>query len=79
MAHNRYFIVNATDPNLDEIIGICIGCSQSQRYNIAGTQLVVKLPEGDHENHPTLQQYMEYDHEQILQALNNIEWTLPIS
>ena len=78
MSCNRYFIINNDDPNKEEIITFSVGSDNSQRYNIAGNQLVVKLCEGDHLEHPQLQQYEEYEHEQILEALNNIEWTLPL-
>jgi hypothetical protein len=47
---------------------------QPQRYNLAQTKIVVKLHEGDHEEHPELVGYQEYNHEEILIALDNNEW-----
>lgn len=78
-ANNRYYIINADDPNLNTIIGYCVGYLYTQRYNLAQTQLVIKLHDGDTSEHEELNGYTEYDHEGILEALNNDEWrVLPI-
>ncbi len=77
MAHNRYYIINANDPNCEAIVDLCVGSHTSQRFNIAKTQLVVKLHEGDHEQHPELEGYTEYNHDEIIEALNNNEWQVP--
>ena len=77
MAHNRYYIINADDPNCEAIVDLCVGTHQSQRYNLSRTQLVVKLHEGDHEQYEVLADYTEYDHDGILEAINNDEWQIP--
>ena len=75
MAHNnRYFIINANDPNLMAIIAFCVGNLGTQRYSIDKTKLVIKLCEGDDSTHEELSGYTEYNHEQILAALENSEW-----
>ena len=77
MAHNRYYIVDASDDNLEEIIKVSVGNLYSQRYNLDGTKLVIKLCEGDHDDYPFLDGYTEYNHDDILIALNTDEWRLP--
>mgnify|MGYP003636078357 FL=1 len=52
MAHtNRYFIVNADDPNLSEIEQVIVGEPTTQRYSIDGSQIVVKLHQNDHSDY----------------------------
>jgi hypothetical protein len=74
MAHNRYYIVNATDPNLPQIEAVIVGLPTTQRYSVDGTQIVVKLHEGDHHNYTFLADYQEENHEQILISMNTPEW-----
>lgn len=78
MAHNRYFPIDSNDVNLDEIAQVIVGKLDNQRPSMDGSKLVVKLHEEDHNDYPFLQQYQEYNHEEILIVLNNIEWTQPI-
>ncbi len=77
MAHNRFFIINADDPNKDAIMQYVAQTGQKQRCNLAETKIVIKLHEGDHEDHPELVVYQEYNHEEILIALDNDEWRIP--
>ena len=77
MAHNRYFIIDAADPNKDAIMQYVAQTGQKQRCNLAETKIVIKLHEGDHENHPELVDYQEYNYEEILIALDNDEWRIP--
>lgn len=74
MAHNRFFIINADDPNIDAIMELVAQTGQKQRCNFAETKIAVKLHEGDHENHEVLDQYQEYNHKEIEIALDNDEW-----
>ena len=74
MAHNRYFIINGDDPNKDAIMEYVVQTGQKQRCNLAETKIVIKLHEEDHEEHPELANYQEYNHEEILIALDNDEW-----
>ena len=79
MAHtNRYFIVNADDPNLSEIEQVIVGEPTTQRYSIDGSQIVVKLHQNDHSDYSFLEQYEEHDNEQILIMMATPEWTGPI-
>ena len=78
MAHNRYYIINDNDPNKAEILSFTVGLPTTQRYSLDGLQLVIKLFEGDHTEHPQLSQYTEYSHEQILPVMHGPEWTPPI-
>jgi hypothetical protein len=77
MAHNRYFIIDAADPNKDAIMQYVAQTNDKQRCNIAETKIVIKLHNGDHSNHAELAGYEEYTHHQILEELNNSEWTVP--
>lgn len=73
--HNRYFIINADDPNIFQIEEVIVGNITTQRYSIDKTQIVVKLHEGDHSDYPFLSDYQEYNHEQILIQMNTPEWS----
>ena len=75
MAHNRYYTINSNDPKKAEILAFSVGTPETQRYNLSGTQLVIKLFEGDHKQHEQLSQYTEQNHEKILRTLNGPEWT----
>ena len=75
MAHNRYFIINADDPNMDEIAHVIVGTVESQRYSIDGTLMVVKLHQGDHSDYEFLADYTEYNHDAILEQLHSLQWT----
>ena len=79
MAHtNRYYIVNASDPNLSDIETVIVGLPTTQRYSLDGTQIVIKLHEGDHHNYTFLADYQEENHEQTLIIMNTPEWTAPL-
>lgn len=75
MAHNRYFIIDANDPNMSEIDAVIVGTPESQRYSIDRSQIVVKLHEGDHSEYPFLHHYEEMNHDTVLNFLNSPEWT----
>jgi len=74
MAHNRYYIVNAADPNLSEIEDVIVGQPDTQRYSIDRTQIVVKLHEGDTSEYSFLAEYQEENHDQILISMDSPEW-----
>ena len=74
MAHNRYYIINSDDPNLQEINAVIVGTPDSQRYNLDKTKIVVKLHEGDYSEYEFLSDYAEHNHEEILILLNSPEW-----
>ena len=78
MAHNRFFIVNDDDDNIDDIINVSIGDLQEQRCSLDKTLIVIKLHEGDTNNYDFLSNYTEYDEEEILEALNNDTWRVLI-
>jgi hypothetical protein len=75
MAHNRYFIINADDNNLNDIISVSVGELKTQRYSLDNTQIVIKLYENDHNNYPFLSQYTEYNHHDILEVMQTDKWT----
>lgn len=77
MAHNRYYIINASDPDILQIEEVIVGVIQQQRPSLDKTQIVVKLHEGNHNDYPVLSQYTEYNHENILIAMRTPEWTPP--
>jgi hypothetical protein len=73
--HNRYYIVDANDPNMDEIINVSVGELDTQRLSLDGTLMVIKLYNGDHNDYSFLSQYTEYSHEEILPIMASSEWT----
>lgn len=75
MAHNRYFIINASDPDMSQIEEIIVGTIEQQRLSIDKVQMVVKLHERDHNDYPVLSQYTEYNHENILTVMRTPEWS----
>ncbi len=77
MAHNRYYIINASDPNISQIEEVIVGTIEQQRPSLDETQIVVKLHEHDHHNYSFLADYQERNHEQILTIMNTPEWTVP--
>ncbi len=78
MAHtNRYFIINADDPNMDEINAVIVGTPETQRHSIDGSLIVIKLHKHDHSDYPFLSDYPEQGHSEILESLNNDQWTQP--
>lgn len=74
MAHNKYYIINADDPNLSEIEDVIVGQPDTQRYSIDNTKIVVKLHEGDHHSYTFLSEYLEENHQQILVSIDTPEW-----
>lgn len=75
---NRYFIINSNDVNIDAIMLLVIGEFIHQRFNKEHTKLVVKLPIEDKNNYEILVGYTEYTHKQILEELQNPEWSTPL-
>jgi len=75
MSHNRYYIVNASDPNLADIEEVIVGNLDKQRPSVDDTELVVKLHKEDHNDYPVLSEYTEYNHENILIVMSTPEWT----
>ena len=75
MAHNRYFIVDATDPNMDEIMNVAIGELNTQRLSLDGSLMVIKLHDDDHNSYPFLSAYTEYSHHAILEVMATPEWS----
>jgi len=79
MSHtNRYYIVKKEDPNLQQIESLIVGPPTTQRNSIDGTLIVVKLHKGDSKHYEFLNQYQEYNHTEILEALDNSEWQEPL-
>lgn len=75
MAHtNRYYTVNADDPNISQIETVIVGNLNTQRYSLDGSQIVVKLYKGDHSEYPFLASYQEYSHDQILSLMETTNW-----
>jgi len=76
MAHNKYYVVSASDPDLKEIESIIVGFPDNQRYSIDGNQIVIKLHEHDHKAYPFLSDYPEQNHDSILLTMNTPEWSI---
>lgn len=79
MAHNnRYYIINAEDPNISEIEDVIVGQPDTQRYSIDNTKIVVKLHQNDHSDYIFLEPYNEENHSQALIIMGTPEWIHPI-
>ena len=79
MSHtNRYYIVKAEDPNLQQIESVIVGLPENQRTSNDETLIAVKLHMEDHKQYEFLKEYKEYNHTEILEALDNSEWQEPM-
>jgi hypothetical protein len=79
MAHkNRYYIINASDKNINEIYKIIVGGPGTQRHSINGEKIVIKLHLNDHNTYDFLSNYQEYNHGEILYIMSGPEWTQEI-
>ena len=78
---NRYFIVNAPNPNMAQIFDIVVGEASTQKFSLDGFKVLVKLPVGDETNYGVLATATEYTHEGITAYLsdNITEWDEPIN
>ena len=75
MSHeNRYFIIESTNPNLNQIEEVIVGKIGTQRYSLDLSKLVIKLHKGDNNIYPFLDASEEYNHDEILETLNTSEW-----
>ena len=77
MAHNRYFIIESSDPNKEAILKLSVGDPCSQKYSLDGSLIIIKLYEDDHEEHPELSAYEELNHEQMRLELLKPAWYNP--
>ena len=75
MSHNRYFTIQAKDPNIDKIMLVCVGELNTQRPSVDKTKLIVKLPDDDHNDYDFLAKYPELDHDKALELVQTSEWT----
>ena len=71
---NRYFIANIPNPNMSQVYDLVVGEESTQRFSLDGTQVVIKLPLGDDNNHGVLSNATEYTHAEILIEMNKPEW-----
>ena len=74
MITNRYYILPY--PNVQSAIwDIVVEDPATLRTNVQGNFCVVKLYSGDETNHPLLNGFTEYTHEEILVEMATPEWT----
>lgn len=71
---NRYYILPY--PNLNSSVwNIIVGTTETQRLNVQGNKVVVKLPLGDIKQHAILNGIQEYTHVEILVEMAKSTWT----
>lgn len=76
MSHtNRYYIVDANDSNLNDIIDISVGNLVTQRYSLDESEIVIKLHKHDHKDYKFLNKYKKYNHNSILEVMQTDKWT----
>ncbi len=63
---------------MNEINAVIVGKPETQRYSIDENLIVIKLHQGDHSEYSFLSDYPEQGHSEILESLNNDQWTQPI-
>lgn len=74
MINNRYYILPY--PNVNSAIwDIIVENPATLRTNNQGNKCVVKLYEGDEQQHQLLNGFKEYDHAGILVEMAKAEWT----
>lgn len=74
MITNRYFILPY--PNINSSIwNLIVEDPATLRTNLIGNFCVVKLYEGDEQDHPLLNGFTEYTHSEILAEMAKPEWT----
>ena len=78
MSHNRYFTIQANDPNIDKIMFVCVGELNTQRPSVDKTKLIVKLNENDHNEYEFLKKYPEYNYDEVIKELSSPFWTIQI-
>lgn len=71
---NKYFIVNVSDVNIDEIFNCSVEDLSTARVSNDGLLYVVKLPLGTTIIPSCFDSYTEYTHEQILVELQGANW-----
>lgn len=78
---NRFYIIDATDPNLSTILSYCVQKVRpvddlvSARSRKDGDKILVYLYPGDNTQHEELLGYVEYNLEQIRLILDDEDWT----
>ena len=78
MIQNLYYIVEKTDPKINDILTFCVGDVSTIRENLLETQYVVKLPIGaDIPGVLSTSGYASYDHSEILVEMAGTNWTDP--
>ena len=71
--NNRYYILPY--PNVNSAIwDIIVETPETLRTNLQGNFCVVKLYIGDETQHPILNGFTEYTHEEILVEMTTPEW-----
>lgn len=76
MITNRYFILPLPHSPNSSLWNLTVQTFDTARKNNLNTKIVVKLYEGDEENHPILNGIQEYTHAQILVELAKAEWQI---
>lgn len=78
---SRYYIIDATDPNLNTILSYSVQKVRpaddlvSARKRKDGEKILIYLYPGDTTNHTELSGYVEYNAEQIKLILDDEDWT----
>lgn len=72
---NRYFEITPPYSNIQDIIRLCVGLFENQISSIDGTCMIIKLKDGDTQQHECLSRYPEYNLKQIQELLQTSKYT----
>ena len=75
MHDNRYYIIAADDPNINDILAVAVGLNETQRFSLDGMEIVIKLHKNDHKEYEFLKEYKKYNHKNILKVMQTDKWT----
>lgn len=73
--NNKYYVLEFPYDGIQNIIRHSVGLFENQRASIAGDKIVIKMPNGFKKELPELKKYKQYNHKEILELMNNPEWS----
>lgn len=74
----RYFIIPFASKHLEQIKTVMFGDLATQRRSLDGKYFLCCLNEGDTSDYDFLQEYPEYNDENITKILDNDNWRIKI-
>jgi len=76
--HNRYFEIELSDPNINDIYAICVESAETIQPSLDGSKTIVKLCCGDDTIYEVLTSYTELTKEQAVTLANSTAYIQPL-